>query len=218
MSDTTRREIPAPPRRNAGASSLLKANRNPRVEPAQDEKPAPEERTVAPPPPLPARQQPQQVETPANTGVSMTVPAAVQDSAANPAPAVSPTESLPAVEPAMPSQAETEQPAAEARAVGESAASKPSTPYARRRGEASEDLTDDDIVKVTFEIRKGDREAFNAAHAAAKLFEGYPFPKDLIVAIYNAETKRLQDEYNNGQPFPRSGKKAPRGRPIQSNR
>jgi hypothetical protein len=94
----------------------------------------------------------------------------------------------------------------------------PSTPYARRRGDAPKDLTDDDIVKVTFEIRMGDREAFNAAHAAAKLFEGYPFPKDLIVAIYNAETKRLQDQYNNGQPFPRSGKRAPRGRPIQSDR
>jgi hypothetical protein len=102
--------------------------------------------------------------------------------------------------------------------VAEPARSKPSTPYTRRLRESSEDLTDDDIVKVTFEIRKGDREAFNAAHAAAKLFEGYPFPKDLIVAIYNAETKRLQDQYNNGQPFPRSGKKAPRGRPIQSDR
>lgn len=217
MSDTTGREIPAPPRRNAGAATLLRSNRNARVtEP--DARPAVGERTVSPPPPRPRQQQPQQVDSPkAEEFVSDVAPATTETRTEEPASATAVTPNAPVIEPALdaePSQRSGSRTTTDAQPP----VFNPSTPYARRRGEASEDLTDDDIVKVTFEIRKGDREAFNAAHAAAKLFEGYPFPKDLIVAIYNAETKRLQDQYNGGQPFPRSGKKAPRGRPIQSDR
>ncbi|MBF4595688.1 hypothetical protein ITJ58_18150 [Curtobacterium flaccumfaciens] len=218
MSEPSGREIPAPPRRHAGASTLLRANRTPRVT-AEAEQPSAGERDVAPPPPRPARQRPQQQMTsPAPEEADLSTLAAVKERSSEPTPVVAETKNPPATESGTVSESATEPAGAVAPTVAEPARSRPSTPYTRRLGEASEDLTDDDIVKVTFEIRKGDREAFNAAHAAAKLFEGYPFPKDLIVAIYNAETKRLQDQYNNGNPFPRSGKKAPRGRPIQSER
>ncbi|WIE80869.1 hypothetical protein [Curtobacterium sp. MCSS17_016] len=70
-------------------------------------------------------------------------------------------------------------------------------------------------MKVTFEIRRGDRDAFNNAFAAAALHEGYSTPKDIIVDIYVAETRRLQDTYNGGEPFPQRSKQAPRGRPIR---
>ena len=217
MSEASGREIPAPPRRNAGASTLLRANRNPRVT-AEEEQPFAEERTVAPPPPRPARQRAQEMASPAPEGADLSTRVAGQERSSEPTPVVAETKNPPVTESGTVSESETEPAGAVAPEVAEPARFRPSTPYTRRLGEASKDLTDDDIVKVTFEIRKGDREAFNAAHAAAKLFEGYPFPKDLIVAIYNAETKRLQDQYNNGHPFPRSGKKAPRGRPIQSDR
>lgn len=217
MSEPSGREIPAPPRRNAGASTLLRANRKPRVT-AEEGHPSAGERTVAPPPPRPARQRPQQTASPAQEEPDLSTLAVVEERPSEPTPVVAETKNPTVTQSGTVSESAPEPAGALAPTVAEPARSRPSTPYTRRLGEASEDLTDDDIVKVTFEIRKGDREAFNAAHAAAKLFEGYPFPKDLIVAIYNAETKRLQDQYNNGQPFPRSGKKAPRGRPIQSDR
>ncbi|WP_220456635.1 hypothetical protein [Curtobacterium sp. ME12] len=94
-------------------------------------------------------------------------------------------------------------------------AQAPTTPYTRRRYGDSGEENPDDIVKVTFEIRRGDRDAFNDAFAAASLHEGYTTPKDILVDIYVGETKRLQDTYNGGQPFPKRMKQAPRGRPIR---
>ncbi|MGW8431218.1 hypothetical protein ACWGJ9_08840 [Curtobacterium citreum] len=98
-----------------------------------------------------------------------------------------------------------------------SLAPSPSTPYTRSRDGDPGEENPDDIVKVTFEIRRGDRDAFNDAFAAASLNEGWLTPKELLNDIYNAETKRLQDTYNGGQPFPRRTKQAPRGRPIRRN-
>ncbi|WP_156364217.1 ParB family protein [Curtobacterium sp. Leaf261] len=91
----------------------------------------------------------------------------------------------------------------------------PSTPYTRRRDGDTGAEHPDDIVKVTFEVRRGDRDKFNNAFAAAMLNEGYVTPKDILVRIYMDETKRLEDTYNNGQPFPQRQKQAPRGRPIR---
>lgn len=91
----------------------------------------------------------------------------------------------------------------------------PTTPYTRRRYGDSGEQNPDDIVKVTFEIRRGDRDAFNDAFAAASFHEGYTTPKDILVDLYVREAKRLQDTYNDGQPFPKRMKQAPRGRPIR---
>jgi hypothetical protein len=74
----------------------------------------------------------------------------------------------------------------------------------------------DDIIKVTFEVRRGDRDAFNAAFGAASFNEGYVTPKELLQVIYTRETKRIEDQYNNGEPFPRRRRQAPRGRPIRA--
>ncbi|WIB65613.1 hypothetical protein [Curtobacterium sp. MCBD17_040] len=93
-----------------------------------------------------------------------------------------------------------------------------SNPYTRRKYGVTGEESPEDIVKVTFEVRRGDRDAFNAAFGAARLFEGAQTPKEVLTRIYNAETKRLEDAYNEGRPYERRTKQAPRGRPIGSDR
>lgn len=215
MSDEGR-IIAAPPSRpnsGGGAGSLLRANRTAQ----QQAEPAPEpSRAVAPPPPAPRR------------AVQQTI-ASVPDAEveADPVMTVEPTATPPVTfqEPEQPPQAPTgtspvtadPEPVAvpQQQAPTPEPTPGPTTPYTRRRYGDSGEENPDDIVKVTFEIRRGDRDAFNDAFAAASLHEGYTTPKDILVDLYVRETKRLQDTYNGGQPFPKRMKQAPRGRPIR---
>jgi hypothetical protein len=213
MSDTGR-TISGPPSRpnsGGGAGSLLRSNRTPQqqVEPTTGTS-----RAVAPPPPAPRR------------AVQQTIASAPDVGTDDPVMTVEPSETpsitlheperggeAPAVDEAAvvdAQQQQQQQPAP----VAEPAPG-PTTPYTRRRYGDTGEENPDDVVKVTFEIRRGDRDAFNNAFAAASLHEGYTTPKDILVDIYVGETKRLQDAYNGGEPFPKRLKQAPRGRPIR---
>jgi len=209
MSDAGR-TISGPPSRpnsGGGAGSLLRANRTAQqqVEPS---------RTVAPPPPAPRR------------ALQQTIASAPESEVEEPVMTVEPSET-PAVtfrepepttasaEDVAPAVTEAEVAAPQQQQQAAEPSQGPTTPYTRRRYGDSGDENPDDIVKVTFEIRRSDRDAFNDAFAAASLHEGYTTPKDILVDIYVGETKRLQDAYNGGQPFPKRMKQAPRGRPIR---
>jgi hypothetical protein len=204
---------PSRPNSGGGAGSLLRANRT--AQQQQVEQPVEPSRAVAPPPPAPRRAVQQtiasapesEVEEPVMTVEPSDTPAVTFR---EPEPFTAPAEDVPTavVEPAAAPAPQTQQQVAEP-------AQGPTTPYTRRRYGDSGKENPDDIVKVTFEIRRGDRDAFNDAFAAASLHEGYTTPKDILVDIYVGETKRLQDTYNDGQPFPKRMKQAPRGRPIR---
>lgn len=213
MSDQSR-IIAGPPSRpssGGGAGSLLRANRTAQQ---QSEPPTDQSRAVAPPPPAPRR------------AVQQTIASAPEPEVeADPVLTVEPTDT-PAVsfrEPDQPASAPTSTAPVLPEQAPETAsqqhvppvAAEPSTPYTRRRYGDSGATHPDDIVKVTFEIRRGDRDAFNNAFPVAALNEGYRTPKDVLVDLYLGETKRLQDQYNGGQPFPERSKQAPRGRPIR---
>lgn len=207
---------PSRPNSGGGAGSLLRANRTAQQ---QAEQPVEPSRAVAPPPPAPRRAVQQtiasapesEVEDPVMTVEPSETPAVTFR---EPEPTTAAAEDIPtavvepAADPTPQQQQQTQQQAAEP-------AQGPTTPYTRRRYGDSGAENPDDIVKVTFEIRRGDRDAFNDAFAAASLHEGYTTPKDILVDIYVGETKRLQDTYNGGQPFPKRMKQAPRGRPIR---
>lgn len=201
---------PSRPNSGGGAGSLLRANRT-------AQQPVEPSRTVAPPPPAPRRAVQQtiasapEVEYPVMTVEPSEAPAVTfrePDPSTAAAEDVPPAVVEPAAAPAPQTPQERQRQAAES-------AQGPTTPYTRRRYGDSGEENPDDIVKVTFEIRRGDRDAFNDAFAAASLHEGYTTPKDILVDIYLGETKRLQDTYNGGQPFPKRMKQAPRGRPIR---
>lgn len=209
---------PSRPNSGGGAGSLLRANRTAQQ---QVEQPVEPSRTVAPPPPAPRRAVQQtiasapesEVEDPVMTVEPSEAPAVTFR---EPEPSTEAAEDVPpaVVEPAAAPAPQTQQQRQRQRQAAESAQG-PTTPYTRRRYGDSGEENPDDIVKVTFEIRRGDRDAFNDAFAAASLHEGYTTPKDILVDIYLGETKRLQDTYNGGQPFPKRMKQAPRGRPIR---
>ena len=219
MSDDAR-TIAGPPRRpnsGGGAASLLRANRAAQ----QQEQQAPQEptRTVGPPPPAPHRTVQQTIASPpeaTNTFDSEAV------TVGEPSP-FSPVEQVPRpsdvpeqpVAPEPTEQAVASLPVQPAPVTAAQALPVPSTPYTRRRDGDTGAEHPDDIVKVTFEVRRGERDKFNNAFAAAMLNEGYVTPKDILVRIYMEETKRLEDTYNHGQPFPQRQKQAPRGRPIR---
>ncbi|GAA4266618.1 hypothetical protein [Frondihabitans peucedani] len=200
MSDTSNRSIGAPPpiRRSGGAASLIRENRP--IQPAE----APEvsgeatpERSITGPPPAP------------RIAVQQTIASAPEPDlkqAVAPEPAIPVTEDAPSAAPA----------ASIAPSLPATTATAPaSTPWTRKKGAAPAVESPDDIIKVTFEIRRGDRDAFNAAFAMASAREFYTSPKEILQRIYNAETKRIEDAYNDGQPFPLRKKQAPRGTPIQ---
>jgi hypothetical protein len=201
---------PSRPNSGGGAGSLLRANRT-------AQQPVEPSRTVAPPPPAPRRAVQQtiasapEVEYPVMTVEPSEAPAVTFR---EPEPSTAAAEDVPpaVVEPAAAPAPQTPQ---ERQRQAAESAQGPTTPYTRRRYGDSGEENPDDIVKVTFEIRRGDRDAFNDAFAAASLHEGYTTPKDILVDIYLGETKRLQDTYNGGQPFPKRMKQAPRGRPIR---
>jgi len=203
---------PSRPNSGGGAGSLLRANRT-------AQQPVEPSRTVAPPPPAPRRAVQQTIASAPESEVEYPV-MTVEPSEApavtfrKPEPSTAAAEDVPpaVVEPAAAPAPQT--PQQRQRQAAESAQG-PTTPYTRRRYGDSGEENPDDIVKVTFEIRRGDRDAFNDAFAAASLHEGYTTPKDILVDIYLGETKRLQDTYNGGQPFPKRMKQAPRGRPIR---
>ncbi|MDQ0540998.1 hypothetical protein QF011_003576 [Curtobacterium flaccumfaciens] len=203
---------PSRPNSGGGAGSLLRANRT-------AQQPVEPSRTVAPPPPAPRRAVQQTIASAPESEVEYPV-MTVEPSEApavtfrEPEPSTAAAEDVPpaVVEPAAGPAPQT--PQQRQRQAAESAQG-PTTPYTRRRYGDSGEENPDDIVKVTFEIRRGDRDAFNDAFAAASLHEGYTTPKDILVDIYLGETKRLQDTYNGGQPFPKRMKQAPRGRPIR---
>lgn len=81
----------------------------------------------------------------------------------------------------------------------------------RRRNADPRGTNPDDIIKVTFDVRRGDRDAFNAAVTAAVLFEGYANAGEFLQTLYNRETERLQNEYNGGRPFEKRTKRLPAG-------
>lgn len=81
----------------------------------------------------------------------------------------------------------------------------------KRRNADPRGTNPDDIIKVTFDVRRGDRDAFNAAVTAAMLFEGYANAGEFLQTLYNRETQRLQNEYNNGRPFEKRTKRLPAG-------
>ncbi|MBF4591703.1 MULTISPECIES: hypothetical protein [unclassified Curtobacterium] len=73
----------------------------------------------------------------------------------------------------------------------------------------------DDLLKVTFDVRREDRDAFNAAVKAAVLFEGHKNAGSFLAYIYNRERERLEQDYNQGRPFERRDKPLPRGGSFQ---
>jgi hypothetical protein len=199
MSDTSNRSIGAPPpiRRGGGAASLIRENRPAQAEDALEEPVdlAPG-RSITGPPPVPRISAQQTIAS---------------------APAPDPQQAENAVL-ARPVPEQTAPPANFNSAIPtvDTPLAPTSTPYTRRRGATPSGENPNDIIKVTFEIRRGDRDAFNAAFPMAQLREGYESPKDLLQTIYNAETRRLEETYNDGQPFPLRKRQLPRGRPIQS--
>ncbi|GAA4682173.1 hypothetical protein GCM10025780_29450 [Frondihabitans cladoniiphilus] len=69
----------------------------------------------------------------------------------------------------------------------------------------------DDLVKFTFDLRREDRDAFRAAFGAARAFEGVSSLRELGMQLIINETRRLEDEYNNGQRFDGGRKGLARG-------
>lgn len=218
MSDDAR-TIAGPPRRpnsGGGAASLLRVNRA-----AQQEQQATQEptRIVGPPPPAPRRtvqqtiaSSPEATDTFDSEAVIVGEPSPFSLVEQVPRPSNVPEQP---VAPQPTEQTVASPPVQTAPVTATQAAPVPSTPYTRRRDGDAGTEHPDDIVKVTFEVRRGDRDKFNNAFAAAMLNEGYITPKDILVRIYTDETKRLEDTYNHGQPFPQRQKQAPRGRPIR---
>lgn len=102
------------------------------------------------------------------------------------------------------------QPTAAARTIAEGVEDAPA-PAKRRRSADPKGESPDDMLKVTFDVRRGDRDAFNAAVAAAVLFEGHKNAGAFLAYIYNSERARLERDYNNGHPFEKRDKPLPRG-------
>ncbi len=217
MSDRLLSGPPRPPRpvgqsqqAPAPASSLIRANRN-----------------VGGPPQLPRPVPAEPVQVPdasvgsdAETTASETYPAVepVVEAKAAQVPGESEAE-VPAtvesvVEAPTPATSSTavvasEQTPASTANVGEVSAPAPVVKKPRNADPKSDDP--DDILKVTFDIRRGDRDAFNAAVPAAMLFEGHKNAGAFIAFIYNRERERLERDYNQGRPFERREKPLPRG-------
>lgn len=200
MSDPSNRSIGGPPpiRRSGGAASLIRENRPTQPDEASEvAEEATPERSISGPPPAPRVTLQQTIAS---------APEPDREQAESVEPAIPITQYVPLVAPPAPVE----------QALPVSLAPAPaSTPYTRKKGAAPATESPDDIIKVTFEIRRGDRDAFNAAFAMASAREFYTSPKEILQRIYNAETKRLEDAYNDGQPFPLRKKQAPRGTPIQ---
>ncbi|WP_214983091.1 hypothetical protein [Curtobacterium sp. ISL-83] len=85
----------------------------------------------------------------------------------------------------------------------------------RRRNADPKAGNPDDLLKVTFDVRREDRDAFNAAVKAAVLFEGHKNAGAFLAYIYNRERERLENDYNQGRPFERRDKPLPRGGSFQ---
>lgn len=194
MSDISSRPVGGPPKRatKAPASSLLKKNR-PQSSFASSAAAEPEQTsTVA-----------ASVETAPSeaVGESMT-PEAFLD---RPDAAVSATAAAPVAVEHRVSEVRAPEPAAAVQPVAVEALAPPSQP-------AQEDA----LVNTTFRVRRSSKKAFDAAFIAAKLHEGWPSAEAYFQDLLERETKRIQDSYNNGQPFPLRDKALPRGRPIGS--
>lgn len=205
MSDA--REVAGPPPRRGGAANLIKGNRGAvTVEPAKADEVVDSSRVIAAPPPAPRAAHMQTIASPPEPVTNEAELGLHAD-----APALRP-EIL--GQAALPSTNAETAPPTPHQPANQSTPVIPSTPYTRKRGIAPSTESPDDIVKVTFEIRRGDRDAFNAAFGAANMKEGYVTPKDLLQDIYMNETRRLEIAYNDGQPFPRRNRGAVRGRPF----
>ncbi|MFF2053668.1 hypothetical protein ACFVU2_18845 [Leifsonia sp. NPDC058194] len=74
----------------------------------------------------------------------------------------------------------------------------------------------DPLVNATFRVRRSSKKAFDAAFLAAKLHEGWPSAEAFFQDLLERETRRIEQAYNDGQPFPVREKALPRGRPIGS--
>lgn len=196
MSETTSRPVGGPPRRpaktTAPASSLLKRNRPQPAFPSAGESDEP---------------------NPAAEGPS------VDRASAPEAAALKATSSSPIVgEPIDPTAFPDRPDIREANA----AATEPVvSPVADPRTEAVPPATvvpeqADPLVNATFRVRKSSKKAFDAAFLAAKLHEGWPSAETFFQDLLERETRRIEQEYNNGQPFPVREKALPRGRPITS--
>ncbi|GIT82089.1 hypothetical protein LLS1_37580 [Leifsonia sp. LS1] len=195
MSDTTSRPVGGPPKRaaKAPASSLIKRNRSQPSFPS-----AAEAEVSAVETDRPETAQLDQADETITPAAFLDRP----DAPVSPPSTVAPVGEEPTTEPAVTESAATAQPTAVA----------PVQPAAPAVSNAEQDA----LVNTTFRVRRSSKKAFDAAFLAAKLHEGWPSAEAYFQDLLERETKRIQDDYNNGQPFPIREKALPRGRPIGS--
>ncbi len=192
MSDTSSRPVGGPPKRaaKAPASSLIKRNR--------------------PQPSFPSA-----TENEAQAVVETPAPERVQ--AETSADAITPDAFL-----ERPSVATSPQPDAAPAGVQQVAAPTVEPPdVTQEQPQAAAPVRtsaddEDSLVNTTFRLRRSVKHAFNAAFLSAKLHEGWPSAEAYFQDMIERETKRIEDAYNNGQPFPIRDKALPRGRPLGS--
>lgn len=196
MSETTSRPVGGPPRRpaktTAPASSLLKRNR--------------------PQPAFPSAGESDE-SSPATEDTS------VDQASASEAPAVAATSSSPIVdEPIAPTVFPDRPDVPEAPATATQPVVSPVVAPRVEAAPAASVVPEqaDPLVNATFRVRKSSKKAFDAAFLAAKLHEGWPSAETFFQDLLERETRRIEQEYNNGQPFPVREKALPRGRPITS--
>ena len=195
MSDTSSRRVGGPPKRaaKAPASSLIKRNRPQPSLPATSDTEAVPADQLQSAPSAPSAEQP--------AGESST-PGTLLD---RPDPIIS-----------APSTVAPVEPAAEVRAPEPTVSVQPVVTEAVAVTAPSAPVQEDTLVNTTFRVRRSAKKAFDAAFIAAKLHEGWPSAEAYFQDLLERETKRIQDSYNNGQPFPIREKALPRGRPIGS--
>lgn len=196
MSETTSRPVGGPPRRpaktTAPASSLLKRNRPQPAFPSAGESdepnPATEDTSV------------DKANTPEAAAIEVTISSPIVDEP------IAPT--------AFPDRPDVRETNTAATEPVVSPVAEPRTEAGPAAPVVPEQV--DPLVNATFRVRKSSKKAFDAAFLAAKLHEGWPSAETFFQDLLERETRRIEQEYNNGQPFPVREKALPRGRPITS--
>lgn len=70
------------------------------------------------------------------------------------------------------------------------------------------------LVNATYRVPADLKKRLNSAISAVKTFEGWTSAEEYVQDLFERDIKRIQDEYNNGEPFPLRTKAMPRGRSI----
>lgn len=70
------------------------------------------------------------------------------------------------------------------------------------------------LVNATYRVPAELKQRLNSAISAVKTFEGWTSAEEYVQDLFERDIQRIQDEYNNGEPFPLRTKAMPRGRSI----